>query len=321
MPLPGELPAGAAEAACADPFEILARQTKYVPHPDYKTTDDFTSWLKGYVVRVRNAHGFKMEEREELRREIVRSIPGKLSVGSALDAYERLSVADKQDYNRLVTRLTEEFTDPRAKKKFNDNMDYNKRKKGQTVKEYMQEIKNDMKRYSDLPPMVYQADGGIVANPERERQGVRRFIKGIRDEDGKRDSCFKKNVKADLHKSKNYTWENAIDAAMRFEAATDSEEEEDSSDDDSDSDEVEAMERKKKRGKKLEKGKRTVAALADQVHENQMRLTRVETAQERMATKQEEFSSILDSYNATLEEITAKLDLTLAHLGEGDQQF
>ena len=317
MPLPGELPADAAEAAYADPFEILARQTKYVPYPDYKTTDDFTSWLKGYVVRVRNAHGFKMEEREELRREIVRSIPGKLSVGTALDAYERLSAADKRDYVRLVTRLTEEFTDPREKKKFNDNMSYNKRKKGQTVKEYMQEIKNDMKRYSDLPPTTYQANGSTVANPEREKQGVRRFIKGIRDEEGKRDSEFKKNLRKDLYKESSLTWEKAMDAAMKYEAATDSEEEE-TSDDESDSDsDAEAV--KPKKDKK--KSRNTVAALADQVHENQMRLTRLETAQERMATTQDQFASALDANDATLQEILDKLDLTLAHLGEGNQQF
>ena len=314
--------AAAAAAARNNPLELLARQPKYVPYPDYKTSDDFTTWLAGYVVRVRNANGFKMEERDKLQREVLRTIAGKLSVGTALDAYDRMSDAEKQDYNRMVAKLTEEFTNPREKKRFNDNMSYNKRKKGQTIREYMQDIKNDINRYSDLPATVFRVDGGIVPNPEREKQGVRRFIKGIRDEDGKRDSNFKKNVKADLYKTKNYTWENAFDAAMRFEAASDSEEEEgDSSDSDSDSDEeVEAVEQKKKKGKRKAKGKKTVGALADQVHENQMRLTKVETAQERMATTQDQFSSALGSQNATLQEISAKLDLTLAHMGGNNSQ-
>ena len=218
----------------------------------------------------------------------------------------------------MVARLTEEFTDPRAKQRFIDNMNYNKRKKGQSVKEYMQDIKRDMKRYSDIPATIFRVNGGIVANPQREIQGVRRFIKGIRDEDGKEDPAFKKSLRYYLHDDCDKTWSKAIKAALKYEAASDTEGEGGDSDSDSD-DEVETVDSKKKSKKKSSKKKVGVLALADQVHETQMRLTKVETAQERMATTQEQFSSALGAHNATLHEISAKLDLTLAHVGGNSQ--
>ena len=61
---------------------------------------------------------------------------------------ERLTAAEKADYDTLVKRLTEEFTDNHERRLFNENMEYNKRKKGQKLKDFMQDIKKDMNRYS-----------------------------------------------------------------------------------------------------------------------------------------------------------------------------
>ena len=99
----------------------LGRQPKHISYPDYKTSEDFSLWLSGYVAKIRNAHGFKVTEDDKVRAEVLRSISGKLSVGSALDAYDRLEDADKANYDRLITKLTEEFVDPAEKRLFNEN--------------------------------------------------------------------------------------------------------------------------------------------------------------------------------------------------------
>ena len=59
-----------------------------------------------------------MTENDKVREELVRSISGKLSVGSALVAYNRLFDVDKDDYEKLIAKLTEEFIDPAEKRKF-----------------------------------------------------------------------------------------------------------------------------------------------------------------------------------------------------------
>ena len=84
----------------------LERQPKYISYPDYETSEDFSLWLSGYIAKIRDAHGFKVTEDDKVRAEVVRSISGKFSVGSALDAYNRLEDPDKTDYDRLITKLT-----------------------------------------------------------------------------------------------------------------------------------------------------------------------------------------------------------------------
>ena len=115
----------------------------------------------------------------------MRSISGKLAVGSALDAYDRLSDAEKTNYNAMVAKLTDEFINPREKERFNNKIDFNRRQKGQSLKDFMNEIKRDMKKYSNSPSTLRTAEG-IILNPEREAQGVRRFIRGMRDAQGLR---------------------------------------------------------------------------------------------------------------------------------------
>ena len=103
-----------------------------ITYPDYKASEDFVSWLSGLSTRVASAYGFQAAaDRDQLRVELLRIIPGKLAIGEALDAYDRLTAEEKGDYGSMVARLKEEFTDPRAEKRFNENTSYNKRKKGQ----------------------------------------------------------------------------------------------------------------------------------------------------------------------------------------------
>ena len=320
--MPGGEPPNAAAVAAAAAAAATAKQPRNISYPEYKTGDDFAHWLSGFVSRIRYTFGFKVDEKDKWEEEVVRSLCGKLAVGSPLDAYNRLSDDDKKSYKRLVARLTEEFADPRAKKRFNACSHYNIRKKDQSLKEFMQAIKRDMDRYSYTPANIISVAGGVVPNPERETQGVRRFIEGIRNEKGKVDVEFKRHLEYHLQDEREMNWANAIKVATRYESIYDAPDEEEESESDSDSDEgVKAVEMTKKKKKKSKSkvtfsaladrvyedrsGKVTFSALADQVHENQIRITKMETAQERMSVAQ-------SSTNATLQEISAKLDLSLA---------
>ena len=207
--------------AAAAAMAAIARQPRFIAYPEYSTKDDFTLWLSGYVARVHSEYGFKLDEKEELENEVVRSISGILSVGPALDAYNRLSIGDKTSYDRLVARLTEEFTDPREKKKFNARMNYNLRKKRQPLKDFMQDIIMDMGRYSYVQPTIINATGETIPNPERETQGVRRFVEGIRNEKGKIDDEFKRHLEYHLQDEREMTWNNAIKVASRYETVND----------------------------------------------------------------------------------------------------
>ena len=191
----------------------------FIDYPDYSRSEDFTSWLTGYISRIQCSVGFRVNETDKVRDEVVRSIPGKLAVGSALDAYNRLSDDVKQNYDQLVAKLTEEFTDPKAKRKFNARSDYNIRKKGQSLKDFAEDIKKDMARYSYLPATVYTATGSVVPNPEREQQGVRRFIEGMRNEKGEVDEAFTRDLSYRLQNPKELKWDYALEVASRFEAA------------------------------------------------------------------------------------------------------
>ena len=308
MPVEADAEAAAAAAAAA----AVAGQRHNIFYPEYKPEDDFVLWLSGYVARIQSAYGFKLEEKEKLEEEVVCSIAGKLSVGSALDAYNRLSYDDKIDYNMLVARLTEEFTDPRAKKKFNAQMHYNLRKKGQSLKDFMQDIKKDMGRYSYVQPTVLDEAGEIVPNPERETQGVRRFIEGLRNEKGQKDEEFKYHLEYHLQDENERTWDNAIKVASRYENINDvGGEESNSNSDDSDVNDV-AKAAKAIKGKKSLRSKVTISALSDQVHENEERISSIESALERMAAAQEQLAVAQEATNAMMEEMMGKLDHCLS---------
>ena len=94
------------------------RQARNVVYNDYNPKDDFTLWISGYKAKVKNAFGFTNAQNDEVEAEVVRSISGKLSSGTALDTYNQLPDADKADYNRLIDALTKEFIDPQEKRRF-----------------------------------------------------------------------------------------------------------------------------------------------------------------------------------------------------------
>ena len=278
----------------------LNQQARHIHYKDYKTTDDFLAWLAGYRAKVQDAYNFGPNDKARIDAQIVKSISSRLEVGSALDAYNRLDPQDKTNYEALVQRLTEEFIDPHEKGRFNENIRYNIRKKGQALKDFMQAVKRDMNRYSDLPDEVYDRAGAASANPEKIRQGVRRFRAGIRTAKGKKCKELTRQLKYHMTHSKELTWENALLVASKWELACDngeSDSDDDDDDDDNDDDdgddgdEAVAVEVKSKKGKKSkakEKAKSSentvLASLSDQVSENQMKIKKLETAQERTAT-------------------------------------
>ena len=149
-----------------------------------------------------------------------------------------------------------------------------------------------------MQPTIIDATRNAVPNPERETQGVRRFIEGMRDEKGRIDEDFKRHLEYHLQDETEMTWENAIKVASRYESAADASEAEDGSSDD-DSGEADADKNKKSGG-----GKVTISALSDQDYENQERISAIESALERMAAAQE-------TTNAMLQEMMTKLDLCL----------
>ena len=203
-------------AACLE--AALQLQPKYIDYPDYKTSRDFPRWLSGYRARVRAAFGFKRDEDDKVDEEVRIAISSKLSVGNALDAYDRLDDGDKADYVRLVEKLTKEFIDPYACRKFNEDLKFNKRKKNQTVKEFSQQIKNDMKLYSNLSPTITTA-AGEIPNPEWEKQEVVRFRKGMRDIRGKKDSDLRDHLEYHLMEDSDLNWKNALKIATKYEMA------------------------------------------------------------------------------------------------------
>ena len=302
----------------------LANQPRYVSYPDYKTSEDFPLWLSGYLAKIGNAFGFLHTESDKVEAEVVRSISGKLSVGGALDAYNRLSVAEKANYTQLVARLTEEFVDPNEARKFNDKLDYNKRKKGQSLKDFMMAIKKDMNRYSTMPANVTVA-GSEVPNPEKEKQEVKRFRKGMRDPNGKKDSALSRSLRFHLLTKDELTWDHALLIASKIETSNDSSgesEKTESSDSDSDDEVKAACVKSKKKKASKHKSKQTVdnpfiATLSDKVTENQTKIKQIETTQERMTVQMKEAKESMD---ASLQKIDAKLDLGFSQQNRGYQQ-
>ena len=196
MPTPADVEAGVAGA--------LAGQPRYVPYPDYKTSEDFPLWLSGYTAKLRNAYGFKLDETDKVEAEVLRGISGRLSVGTALEAYLNLTPEEKADYTQMVSKLTAEFCDPVQKRRFEDNMAFNKRKAGQSLKDFKQDIIKDMNRYSSIPAKI-TVGNAQVDNPEKERQEVKRFKAGLRDPEGKKDRAFSKHMRYHLMEDADLT--------------------------------------------------------------------------------------------------------------------
>ena len=285
-------------------------QARNVVYNDYDPKDDFSLWLAGYKEKVRNAFGFNRDQDAEVEAEVVRSITGKLSCGTALDTYNRLPEADKTDYNRLVEALTKEFVDPQERRRFIEDFSYNKRKKGQSLKDFMQEIINDQNRYSGMQNTI-QVGAAAVPNSEKVRNGIRRFKNGIRDRKGKKDKDQICHFRYNLQDDDDLTWENALKVAGRWEAANElgssTEESSDSGDDEPMA--AIALKRKSKR-ESLKKTDLSLASLSLKVNENSKDI-------QEIRENQVKFNADLETWK---EEQQATLNAILAAVQGPDEQ-
>ena len=301
----------------------LKNKPKTIIFPDYDTTQDFTLWLKGFAARVRLNNGFKLDEETKVQDEIVRSIAGKLKIGTALDAYDRLTPDEKKDYKLLVQKLTEEFIDPHEKRKFNECHDYNKRKKGQTLKDFMQVIIGDMDRYSDLPNEILVSVPGVgnapatnrsIPNPEKEKQGVRRFRASMRDAKGKKCKELIAHLRYNLVEDNQLTWKHAIKVASNWEMAfsdssVSNNEKEEEQEEPNDGVEVVEVGSDGEEPDGLDCSSDIISALQAQIYENQMKIASIEAKQEELETTMKDNFAGIDN---ALQEIMVKLDACLA---------
>ena len=293
----------------ADAADAMAnafrRQAKNVIYDDYNPKEDFSLWIAGYKEKVRNAFGFTRAQDAEVEAEVVRSISGKLSCGTALDTYTRLPAADKTDYNRLIEGLTKEFIDPQERRRFIENFSYNKRKKGQSLKDFMQEIIKDQNRYSGMRDTI-QVGAVAVPNEEKVRNGIRRFKNGIRDRKGKKDKDQIRHLRYNLHDDDDLTWENALKVASRWEAANEQGSSNEESSDSSDDEPIAAMAVKERsKQKSVKKMSLSLASLSLKVDANSKDI-------QEMKENQEEFNSNLEAWKAesqaTLKAILAAVE-------------
>ena len=196
----------------------LRQHPKNVIYQDYQPKDDFTLWLQGYREKIRSGYGFTAAEDDEVNAEVVRAISGKLEPGPPLDTYDRLPADVKENYDRLVEILTQEFLDPQEKRKFLKDFSFNKRKKGQSIQEFKQEIINHQHRYSGMPDKIIVGQDSVV-NKAKVGDGIRRFMTGMRDKNGRKNRELEKALNYRLMDDEDLTWENAVDTAVRWEGA------------------------------------------------------------------------------------------------------
>ena len=290
------------------------RQARNVQYPDYKPKEDFSLWLAGYKEKVKNAFGYTAAQGDELEEEVVRSISGKLQSGAALDTYNRLPAATRADFTLLSRALTEEFIDPQEKNRFLEDFAYNKRQKGQSLKDFMQAIIKDQGRYSRMRDTV-GVGAAAVPNEEKIRNGVRRFKKGIRNRKGKVDKDQIRHLRYNLLKDDDLNWTTALDIASRWEAANDYDDENQSSSDSDGEDSLNAIECVKNKRKSKKAGRavtdsisknNAVATLAEKVEENANNIQSVKTAQELLTAN---INSWRDETNETLKQILSALQM------------
>ena len=278
-------------------------------YKEYETSENFLNWLSGLEARIREAYRLEPDDKETLKEKVCHSIPGMLSVGSALDAYNRLTHAQQTNYDLLVSRLTEEFTDKNEQCHFRDNIGYNKRKKGQKLIEFVQEIKDDMNRYSSLPNNISQ-NGVEIANPEKERQGVRRFRSGMRNTKGKKDKDLTRHLLFHLMEDSDLTWDKAISIADRWETAsevdnpqssTSSPPESSSSSPPSQNDDIVA-------GAVGESNHDELLSLAEQIKSNSAKIREIEISQNVLLAEVEEIKTNMERQSDYFQLIADKLD-------------
>ena len=293
--------AAALEAALANTFP---GRPGYFEYPEYSTSDNFSLWLSGFYQRVRAANGFKLDEDDKVKAEIIRSIAANLSVGTALDTYDRLTIEEKANYDQLTSRLAEEFTDKHERRCFLEDKSFNKRKKGQKLEDFIQEIKNDVDRYAGFSKTVSQ-NNAQIPNPEIERDGVRRFRAGIRNAKGKRDKDLVRHLRYYLVEDDDLTWENALKITERWEMATLDENLSISPTSSSSSSSTSSVsERRATTAAVTEEDNdndEILNNLAHQVEENRERIERIEIAQNEMASTLEEMRESLNNHCETMD--------------------
>ena len=324
-------------AATAQQELADAYKRKSITYPDFKPTMDFVMWVNGYKEKIRIAFGLTTTQNDEVQAEVVRSISGRLQTGQALDAYHRLTQTEKDNYDQLIKKLTEEFIDPQEKQKFLEDFEYTKRRKGQSIKDFIQDIKKDMGKYSDMPD--YHMNGQTrVENAAKVREGIRRFRKGIRNRKGKKDKEQMRQIKFKLLKEADLTWENALDVACRYEAAhdmsTDSSASSSSSSDDGDDNDGDdaasflEVRKKSKSKRKKKKGKAEaviVAALSVKVKKNSDDIKDLKGKQEQLSTNlaewRRETKLVMDENKSVMDEILQEVRASKvsATIDPGDQ--
>ena len=103
-----------------DAVDYSAAVRKIV-YPDYKPGKDFTLWLQGWRGKLRLACGLTAAQEDIVDEQVIKTIPGKLTSGTALDAYDNLPSDTKTDYARLIKALTDKFLDPQERERFNND--------------------------------------------------------------------------------------------------------------------------------------------------------------------------------------------------------
>ena len=297
----------------------LRQQPKNVVYQDYEGEDDFSLWLQGYREKIRSGYGYTAAQDDEVNAEVVQGISGKLKPGTPLDTYNRIPEDIKANYDQLVEKLTQEFLDPQEKRKFLRDFSFNKRKRGQSIQEFKQEIMNHQRRYSDLGADKIMVGQDSVDNEAKVRDGIRRFMTGMRDKNGRKNRELEKALNYRLMDDEDLTWENAVDTAVRWEGANNIES---SSSDDEDAGVVALVEdstgaRQKKKEKRRRKKKPTtlnadvsalneamegmslsLGTLGEQVEANSRDIAEIKDHLERtdadMASWREETTSTLD---------------------------
>ena len=200
-----------------------------------------------------------------------------------MDTYTRLSDADKTEYTRLVEALTREFVDPQERRRFIENLAFNKRRKNQSLKDFMQEIIKDQNKYSGMRDNITVADVS-VPNTEKIKDGIRRFKIGIRTRDGRRDKDQIRHLRYNLQEDEDLTWENALKVASRWEAANEqgSSTEESSDSDSSDDEPIGAVATKRKSKKaSLKNASLSLASLSLKVAANSKDIRDIKENQEQ----------------------------------------
>merc|ERR1712002_990791 len=75
-------------------------------------------------------------------------------------------------------------------------------------------------RYGDMKDTVRE-NGHDVPNKAKIKDGIRRFKRGIRTREGKKDADQRRHLDYNLMEEEDLTWEHALEVASRWEAAND----------------------------------------------------------------------------------------------------